>query len=181
MKDGTKAIKQTKVINSDGTFWVKEEQIIQRYNERGFLYRNRSLYLKDFKDRYLPDQLSWTDKGKLERLYYEMGENQILVYDSHNEKKYHTTTTIAKIFNQTEKQTRKLISNAVEADVMRVVRINGKKCYMLSPIYKLYGKRISLITFVAFQEQLMRELPAWAINTFLNDSRQMTDYVEIVK
>ena len=42
MKDGAKAIKQTKIINSDGTFWVKEEQIIQRYNERGFLYRNRS-------------------------------------------------------------------------------------------------------------------------------------------
>ena len=179
MKDGTKAIKQTKVINSDGTFWVKEEQIIQRYNERGFLYRNRSLYLKDFQDKHLPKQLSWTDKGKLERLYYEMGENQILVYDSHNEKKYHTTSTIAKIFEQTEKQTRKLIKNAVEANVMRVLKVNGKKCYMLSPIYKLYGKRISLITFIAFKDQLMQELPQWAIDTFLQDITTMRDTVEL--
>lgn len=180
MKDGTKAVKQTKIINSDGTFWVKEEQIIQRYNERGFLYRNRSLYLKDFQDKYLPDQLSWTDKGKLERLYYEMGENQILVYDSHNEKKYHTATTIAKIFNQTEKQTRKLIKNAVEANVMRVLKVNGKKCYMLSPIYKLYGKRISLITFIAFKDQLMQELPQWAIDTFINDSKELSTNVEVI-
>lgn len=180
MKDGTKAIKQTKVINSDGTFWVKEEQIIQRYNERGFLYRNRSSYLKKFMDKPYPKELSYTDKGQLSDLEYEVNADQLLVYKSHNTIKPHTATTIAQLLDVKERRVYQLLKKCKQLGVIGEVKIDGEKYYMLNPIYKLYGNRISLTTFLVFQEQLMRELPQWAIDTFINDSKELSTNVEVI-
>ena len=180
MKDGAKAIKQTKIINSDGTFWVKEEQIIQRYNERGFLYRNRSSYLKDFPDKPYPDELTWAEKGQLGRLQCEVKADQLLVYKSHNVIKPHTATTIARLLGIKERRAYQLLKKCKQLGVIGEVKIDGEKYYMLNPIYKLYGNRISLTTFLVFQEQLMRELPQWAIDTFINDSKDLSTNVEVI-
>lgn len=179
MKD-SKAIKQTKIINSDGTFWVKEEQIIQRYNERGFLYRNRSSYLKKFMDKPYPKELSYTDKGQLSDLEYEVNADQLLVYKSHNEIKPHTATTIARLLDVKVRRVYQLLKKCKELGVIGEVKIDGEKYYMLNPIYKLYGNRISLTTFIVFQKQLMQELPQWAIDTFLQDLTTIQDKVEVI-
>ena len=87
--------KQTRYINENGEYSnVYEEKIIERYNEQGYLYKNRTNFLKDFLDETNPNELSWADKGRLGRLEHEIKENQMLVYESNHTINPHTAKTL---------------------------------------------------------------------------------------
>ena len=184
-KDGYKLTKNTKYIREDGTYWETQEQIVSRYNDKGYLYRNRSDNIKAFLDKPYPEELSWAEKGKLGRLEYEIKSDQMLAYKSGNTIKPHTISTIGKILDTEEQQTRRFIKRCKKYGVIGEAKIqidkSIKKCYFINPRYKLHGNRVSLIAFLVFEKELKREIPSWVISRYLEDMRLSDTKVEVLK
>lgn len=174
-------VKETKYINSDGEYWLKREHTEAWYNENGYLYRNRTKVLKAFTDKPYPKELSWNEKGKLSDLEQYVGNEQLIVYKSNKIIKPHTITTIAKILDSSVRQTRAFIKKCKELKVIAEIEINGIVYYALNPIYKLRGNRISLTTYIAFQEELMEELPTWVVNNYTKDIKELELNVKVIK
>lgn len=169
MNDGFKLVKKTTYINESGEFTSKEEKVIARYNDKGYLYNNRSDFLKTFLNKPYPEELTWNDRGRLGRLEHELKEGQLLAYRGHSGIEPHTVSTIAEIIELNERYTREFLKRAKRAGVIGVAIIDDKKYYLINPMYKLHGNRVSLTTFIVFQEQLKTELPEWVYNKFMED------------
>lgn len=184
-KDGYKIIKQTKHINQDGTYWETEEQVISRYNEKGYLYKTQSNVIRSFLDNPYPEELTWADRGKLGRLEYELNKNQALVYKSGLEIKPHTIKTISRILDSSERQTRELIKKCKRLGVIGEAKIKTPsskgKFYFINPMYKSFGKRMSLISFMVFREYLLKEIPEWVIEKYLEDMQLSEINIDVLK
>lgn len=168
-RGGYKITKKTMYINPDGEYTEKKEEVVAAYNDKGYLYRNRSEFYKTFLDNPYPEELSWADKGRLGRLEHELCTDQILAYKSGNEVKPHTATTISELLGYDIKLTRAFLKKCKSLGVIREAKINKTKYYLLNPKYKLRGNRISLTTFIVFKELLKKDLPQWAYDKFIED------------
>lgn len=168
-KDGFTLTKRTKYINEDGEYTYVEEKQINRYDSTGYLYKNRTEFLKSFLDEEYPDELSWSDKGRLGRLEHEIKENQMLVYKSNNMIKPHNVKTISKMLGFSERQARAFINRCFELDILGEAKIQGTKYLFFNPRYKLHGNRLTMITWLVFQDYFRNTLPRWAYNRFLED------------
>lgn len=174
--------KQTRYINENGEYTnVYEEKVIERYNEQGYLYKNKTKFLKDFLDETYPSELSWADRGRLGRLEHEIKENQLLVYESNHVIKPHTIKTLSKILECSDRQTRTLINKCKKLNVLGEAKINGERYYLLNPRYKLHGNRISMIVWIVFQDYFRCTLPKYAYDYFLEDFELRKPNVEVIK
>lgn len=183
-RDGYKITKETKYITGDGTYWKTREEEISRYNDKGYLYKNQSNVIRSFLDKPYPNELTWAEKGKLGRLECELSKDQMLVYRSGIEVKAHTIKTISKILESSERQTRELIKKCKRLGVIGEAKIKTPtlkgKFYFINPMYKSLGKRVSLISFIVFQQYLKKEIPEWAIKRYLEDMYLSEINIEII-
>lgn len=168
-KDGFTITKQTKRINEYGEYTFTEEKTVARYDSTGYLYKNRTEFLKSFLDEKYPDELSWADKGRLGRLEHEIKENQMLVYKSNNMIKPHNVKTISKMLGFSERQAKAFINKCFDYGILGEAKIQGAKYLFFNPRYRLYGNRLTLITWTVFQSYFKESLPRWAYNCFLED------------
>lgn len=179
-KDGFKLTKSIKHITESGEYWETQEKVISRYNDKGYLYRNRTNTLKMFLDKPYPDELTWAEKGKLGRIECEVVSDQYIMYKSGNELKPHTTTSLSKLLKSSERQVRELIKKCKILGIMGEAKIDGKRYLLLNPIYKLYGNRVSLTAFIVFERFLKEEIPEWAIRLYLEDMNLSDKKIEII-
>lgn len=178
---GNKIVKEVKYINSDGEYWVKREHELAWYNENGYLYRNRTKVLKEFTDNPYPKELTWAEKGKLCEIELYVGNDQLIVYKSGNVVKPHNLTTLAKVLETTDRQVQRLLKKCKDLRVISEITINGIRYYALNPIYKLRGNRISLTTYIAFQDVLVKELPEWVIKNYTRDIKELSTNIKVIK
>lgn len=175
-------IKKTSFINKHGEFLNSYyENVEERYNEDGFLYKDKTSFLKSFTDVAYPDELTWAEKGRLGRLEKEIKEDQILAYRSGNVIKPHSIESMSKILDCSPRQTTALIKKCKKLKVIGEAKIHGKRCYLLNPSYKLRGRRISLIVWIVFQEYFKANLPQYAYEYFLYDYTQEPPDVQVIK
>lgn len=180
-KDGFKITKQIKHINANGEYWITEEQVVSRYNEKGYLYKNQADSIKSFLDKPYPKELTWSERGKLGRLEYELKSDQILGYKSGATMQPHTIATISNILETKERNVRDLIRKCKKIGVIGEANIQGKKYFLLNPMYKLFGKRISLTAFIVFEKQLKEEIPEWVIEKYLEDMKISDKKIKIIE
>lgn len=176
-----KAKKVTKIILPTGEVtYETEENIISRYNENGYLYRNRTKVLKMFTDRQYPEGLTWADKGKIAELERYIGTDQLIIYKTGNRPKPHTVTTISKILGTNERMTRLFINKLKKMKIIKEIKINDIKYYVFNPLYRLKGNRISMTTYIAFEEELQAILPKWVIDNFMADVQELHTNVKLI-
>lgn len=173
--------KLVRYVNEEtGEYHEKEYNMPTYYNQEGYLYRNKSLHIKSFCDRPLPEQFTHAEIGKLSIISYYIGRDQIIGYKSGNLIKPHTVATISRLLKQSDKNTRRLLKKAKEFNIIREVVINGEKYYMYNPLYKLAVKRVSLTVYIAFQDMLSHELPEWVIRNYLSDIKEFNDQIMLI-
>lgn len=184
-RDGYKITKQIKHINQDGVYWETQEQVVSRYNEKGYLYKTQANIIRSFLDKPYPKELTWAERGKLGRLEYELNKDQALTYKSGIEMKPHTIATISKILETKERQTRQLIKRCKELGVIGEAKIKTPsvrgKFYFINPMYKSFGKRMSLVSFMVFKEYLVKEIPKWVIEKYLEDMIASEINIDVLK
>ena len=180
-KDGYKITKQTKHINANGEYWTTEEQVIARYNDKGYLYKSQANTIKSFLDKPYPNELTWAERGKLGRLEYELKSDQILAYKSNATMKPHPIATISNMLGCNENNTRKLIRKCKKLGVIGQANINNNKFFLLNPMYKLHGNRVSLTAFIVFEKQLKEEIPEWVIEKYLEDMKISDKKIKIIE
>lgn len=175
-------IKKVAYINENtGEYVEKEYKVKDTYNTKGYLFRSKSEIIKSFFDKPFPKELNFDDKGKLHDISYLVCENQLLGYRSNDEIKPYTKSKLQKYLGDSESTFKRFFKRARKANIIRKVKIDGKIWYMYNPIYKFVGKRLSLTTYIAFQDILKEELPEWVINRFLEDMQVHDYHIEVDK
>lgn len=141
-------------------------------SEVGYLYRYRDSYVKKFADRPLPQELSWAEKGKLAELQsYIIGDSQVLGKRKNGKIVSLSIDDISEIFKCKERQTLNTLNRAKQYRVVKEITIENIMWYSYSPIYGFRGKRISLRTFMDWQEELSTELPDWVRGEFTKQAK----------
>lgn len=138
-------------------------------------------YIKLFLDKGLPDECTLLDCGKFYRLIrFIVGENQLLGYRSGGIKPL-TVEKMSKLFECSDRQTRRFLKQMKSCKVIKEVSINDVKWYAINPLYALKSKYLTLTAFIIFQEELINVLPRWVIDNFMREAIEITDKVEIRK
>lgn len=169
-------------INANGEVTTEyHERVIERYNSKGYLYKNRTDFLKSFTDELYPDELTWAEKGRLGRMEHEVKDDQMLVYKSGNVIKPHTIKTLANMLDCSPRQMTALIKKCKKLNVIGEAKVYGKKFYFLNPRYKLHGNRISMVVWIVFQDFFKATIPEYAYNYFLEDYMESPPDVQVIK
>lgn len=177
-----KSIQRKTIIDPEtGEYKEKFKFVDKLYSKRGYILKYNNDYIKLFLDKGLPDECTLADCGKFYRLTrYIVGENQLLGYRSDKIKPL-TVEKMSKMFDCSERQTRRFLKTMKDCRVIKEVSINNVKWYAINPLYALKSKYLTLTTFIIFQDELVGTLPIWVINNFMQDARMFTDKVEIKK
>ena len=157
--------------------YSQEKKVDMQFSERkGFLYKPRENYVKRFLDSSLPEGLSWVDQGKLARLQIHIiGSSQLIGRRSGGRFVPLGIQDMSKIFRCKERSTYYTIQNAKKFKVLKEVTIAGVCWYAFNPLYGLKDKRISLETYLIFQEELSDMLPDWVKRNFMQQAEGLPD------
>jgi len=141
---------------------------MQFSHAKGYLYRFRDNYIKKFEDTPLPKQLTWAEKGKLAELQlYIVGDSQLLGQRKNGKLIPLTIPDISKILECKDWNTYKTIAQAKKYKIIKDVSIDNIIWLSYSPIYGLKGKRLTIDTFIAWQDELKEVLPSWVREQFI--------------
>lgn len=175
---GKKIVRQqiTDAVTGEITYG-KERTVDARYSdEAGFLYKHTENYIKKFNDSALPEGLSWADQGKLSRLQtYIVGDSQLLGYRKFGRLEPITVENMQEIFGCGRRRVYDTLSEAKKYHILKEVIIDGVSWYAYNPIYGLKDKRISISTYIIFQNELSDVLPDWVIHNFMVQAMQIAD------
>lgn len=142
--------------NPDGTTVVKKFKLVDKFNEDGYLYKDKKRTIKN-EFKLLPRELTRAERGDLGDIRTLIGKDQLLVYRSGNKWKPYTTKKIAEFLGSTERQVKRLIKKAKECGVIASISILGEEYYIYNPYYERANKRISFIVYLAFQDTVFRD------------------------
>jgi hypothetical protein len=175
---GKQLIRQEHTNLETGEITYGKERFVDAMfsDHKGFLYKPRENYVKKFTDSALPSGLSWVDQGKLSRLQtYIVGSSQLLGERKHGRFIPLTISRISEIFKCKNRSTYYTIQAAKKHKVLKEVTIGGISWYAYNPLYGLKDKRISLETYIIFQDELSEALPEWVKNNFLEQAKTVPD------
>lgn len=151
-------------------------------DEKGYLFWHRKDSFKSFLDCPLPSNFTWSERGKIDSLkYFIAKDNQFLLYRSDSCIKPIGIKNICKITDSSERQAKVLVKKACSYSVMKQVEVSGVKYFAFNPIYCLKGNRITLTTFIIFQNELRRVLPDWVIERYLTQAKEIKPDIKIVE
>lgn len=166
-----------------GEITYGQERYVDRSfsHHKGFLYKARENYVKRFTDSALPEGLSWVDQGKLARLQsYIVGSSQLLGERRHGKFVPLTVSDMAVIFKCKRRSAYYTIEAAKKYRVVKEVKIGDETWFAYNPLYGLKNKRISLETFIIFQDELSEALPEWVKRNFLEQAKGQPDLPIVV-
>lgn len=138
-------------------------------------------FIKTFQDTRLPNEFTWTERGRIGELkYYIIEENQLLGYRSKGIKPL-DIKKMAEIFNTGERQTKELIKKMKDYHIIKEVSIDGEIWYAFNPIYGLKGKRITYTIFTIFQKELIPILPQSIVDKFIGQIEDIRSNIKIIE
>ena len=176
-KDAGKQLTRTQSINLETgeiTYSQPRKTDMRFSDEKGYLYKHTDNYIKKFMDSPLPEELSWVDQGKLSRLQsYIIGSSQLLGKRENGRFKTLTIKDLAELFKCKERWVYSTLREAKKHHVLKEVVIDEVVWYAYNPIYGLKDKRITLETYLIFQDELKEVLPEWVQKNFTMQAATM--------
>lgn len=170
-------------LETGEVMYTNAKKVDMRFSDRqGYLFKHTENYIKKFMDSALPEELSWVDQGKLSRLQtYIVGESQLLGKRKNGRFEPLTLEDMAKIFKCKERWVYSTLREAKKHHILKEVTIDGVLWYAYNPIYGLKDKRISLETYLIFQDELKEVLPDWVRHNFLRLAESLPDNHVVIK
>lgn len=179
-----KLIKNTSYIDPNtGETFTKKSMVDKQFDsEEGYLFWNRKQHVKIFADRKLPDMFTWSEKGRIDELKrFMLKNNQLLVYRSGNVLKPLSIHDIGRVLEMSDRQARALVNKCKKHCIIKEIEIDGIVYFAFNPVYGLKSKRISLMMYLIFQEQLRTELPRWVVDKFAEQAEELKPVMKIIK
>lgn len=178
-----KALKVTRYINTEtGEFHDKRQYIDLQFNEEGYLFWNRKSNVKTFIEYPLPDNFTWTEKGRIGELkHYILKDNQFLVYRSGNSIKPIGLKEIMRILGMSNRQCRVLVKKMKAHNVIKEINFDDLTYFAFNPLYGFKGQRLGLNVYLFFQRELAEVLPEWVIGKFASKAGILKPKFKIIK
>lgn len=183
MQNGERAVKY---INKEtGEFFQKVSNYDLIFDDtEGYLLWHNWHKVYKFPKKKLPDCFSFADRGRIDVLrdYLQKG-SQLLVYRSSRKLHPIDLEKLQQILRLGKTQTWRFLKKAKENNILKEVAINGVKYYAFNPAYGIAGKRISLTTYLIFQEEFFNDLdfPRWVITKFTHQAKEIEPDISILK
>lgn len=179
-----KALKEIKYINPQtGEVAVKKTYADLAFDyEKGFLFWVKRNSLRTFIDEPIPSAFSLLDKGRLTELrQYIIKDSQRLGYKSNGIIKPLTIQKLSRIIQASERQTRAFLKKCKRYSLIKEILADDVTWYVFNPIYGIRSKRLTIDTYIMFQEELRHRLPEWAVNKFLEQAKELNVKPRIVE
>lgn len=179
----SKTLRTTNYTNVEtGEYKEKKDWIDVLMDEEGYLFWNKKAGVKLFLDIPLPEGFTWAEKGMIGELQrYILRDNQLLVYRSNGKIKPLLTKELCRILGIKDRQCRNIVSKLKKSSIIKEVSYGSVKYFAFNPIYAFKGKRLSLSTFIMFQEELQKVLPKWVTAEFLREVQDLKPDIKVVK
>lgn len=168
---------------STGEYCNKKVYVDMQFDEEdGYLFWNQKNSIKTFLDMPLPEQFTWSERGRINELkHYMMKDSQLLVYRSGNYLKPIGITELNKILGLSDRQSKALVRKMKDLGIIKEVKTNGVIYYAFNPMYGLKSKRVTLLMFLWFQEEFTKVMHKWVINKFLEQAKELKPDITIIK
>ena len=179
-----KALKEVKIINPQtGEVSVNQSYIDLMFDyEKGFLFWNTRNHIRTFIDLPIPNAFSLLEKGRIVEIrQYIIKDSQKIGYKSNGVIKPFTIKKISKVIQASERQAKAFIKKCKEYKLMKEMLIDGVTWYLFSPLYGMRSKRLTIDTYIAFQDELRRVLPWWVVVKFLEQAKEITTKPVMIK
>lgn len=175
-------LKTTKYLNPcTGELNEKESWVDTYFNDDGYLFYNRKMGYKIFTEICLPEEFTWSEKGRIQELqHYILKDNQLLVYRSNDKIKPIGGNEMCRIFDMSGRQCRTLINKMKSLKVIKEVSIDGIEYFAFNPLYAFKDKRLSVGVYLMFQEELRSVLPQWVIKKFAEQIQELRPSIKII-
>jgi hypothetical protein len=181
MKKLKKTIKLTDMSTGEAREHTSYVDLMFDDTEGYLLWHNKSK-ISEFLGKRLPDAFTWAEKGRLAELkHYILKDNQLLAYRRSHKLYPLDFEVMMKYLDVGATQLRILLNKSKRYGVLKEVSINGAKYLAYNPIYGIKGKRVTLITFLIFQDEFIAEpdFPRWVITKFVEQAQSLEDIVKV--
>ncbi len=159
---------------TDGTYYEKKEFINSLVNDEGVLFWLNKLKFHIFFDKKPPKDFTWSERGKIDELrYYILDDNQLLVYKRNKELRPLGIKEMSLIFNISESRVRKFINKLIKYNIIKNVIFNDLKYYVFNPIYGMKSKRLSLTTYLWFENEINPYISSWMKEKILKQIKEL--------
>jgi hypothetical protein len=177
-----KMLKTTSYTDTEtGLTSERQRYVDAQFSEDGYLFWCKKNSVKTFVDIPLPNAFTWAERGRLTELqHYMLKDNQLIVYRSHSGIKPIAVEDMRRIFEMSDRQCRVLIAKAKQHKIIKEVSIDGIKYFAYNPVYGFKGKRMSIIVFILFQEELKSLMPPWVVEKFMNEAEEIRPTIRII-
>ena len=138
------------------------------FSSKGYIPRFNASYVKVHYFKELPSECDMLDYGRFYKLLeYIVGDNQLLGVRASRGFKPLDVKKMSDIFGCGERSVKTFLKKFKEWNIIKETNVGGVVWYGINPLYALKGKYISQSAFMMFQEELVNEIPEWAVNAYL--------------
>lgn len=169
-KRGNKIIHRDISIDPDtGSYGVKERIYDKPFvDNEGYLIGVQRSGVKMWSDFELPQDFSWSDKGRIRELtrYLVGSKFQELIYRSKTGKKAVNIEIFEKIVDLSHDRALKFLKKLQKNDVLKEIIFLNQIYFILNPKYGLYKRRIHPIVYMIYKQDMLQLLPPYIINEY---------------
>ena len=180
-----KLIKRTQYTDPNtGEVTYKDNGYVdmQFSDDNGYLLFKNKNAIRTFIGIDLPEGFSIMDEGRIARIKkYILWENQLITYRSKNVIKPVTIKELPKIWETTERQCKEFIRKLKHNGIVKEVWLGNTKYFCFNPFYGMKDKRLTLTLFIIFQDEMSKRLPQWVVQKFLEQVKELSLDIKIVK
>ena len=116
----------------------------------------------------MPKECSVLDCGRFYKLLeYIIGDNQLLGVRSSRGYRPMDIKKMAEIFECSERSVKSFLKKFETLGIIKKANMGEEMWYGVNPLYALKGKYLSQVAFMIFQDELVGEIPDWAIKEYM--------------
>lgn len=171
MENKTLMLTKTYKNTETGEYTTKNVFFDNYYTRKdGYLFGSKRTCFRTFKGFDYPEDITYADRGRIDKLKMYVREKQYLFYRSGNDKLFVDSNQLERILELSHNRALSFIKKMKKYGILKELSVVDETRYMLSPLLGLYGKRIHPDTYYVFRKELRLELPANVVADYEMDS-----------
>lgn len=164
-----------------GETFSGQQWVDMQFDDDGYLFWTKKAAVKMFIDIPLPDCFTWAEKGRLTELqHYMLKDHQLLVYRSHDGIRPLDIECMCRILGMSERRCHALVSKAKQEHVLKEIKIDSLIYFAYNPVYGFKGKRMSVMVYIMFQDELRKYLKPWVTERFEEQAQELRPSIKLI-